>query len=338
MLFSPAIMALVLVSIIVTMMLLLASGFAIQVVRHWDIDSGSERQLVLERRTYLISTLVTWALAAELVSLLLFVYNAEAMSSQFVGAMCATGVLNVNEWGWPTLLTKIAVFFVGAVWLLLNSFDNKAYDYPLVRLKYLLLLLIVPLVLTEVVFQLRHFLNMNPNVITSCCGALFSADAEGVAGEISGIKPGNAMLAMYGTGLLVGVTGVWYGLTRRGGIMFALSAAAAFIMALVAIVSFVSLYIYEHPHHHCPFCILKSGYNYIGYLLYIPLFLGTALALGVGAISPWRQVPSLSAVVQRDAARLSWLATALFALFYLVATWAVYSSNLRMPEVWELWR
>jgi hypothetical protein len=337
MLLNPAIMALILVSVIVSMMLLLASGFAIQVVRHWDIDSGSERQLVLERRTYLISTLVTWALAAELVSLLLFVYNAEAMSSQFVGAMCATGVLNVNEWGWPTLLTKIAVFFIGAVWLMLNNFDNKAYDYPLVRLKYLLLLLIVPLVLTEVVFQLRHFLNMNPNVITSCCGALFSADAEGVAAEVSGIKPGNAMLALYGTGILVAVTGVWYGLTKRGGSLFAVAATAAFVMALVAIVSFVSLYIYEHPHHHCPFCILKAGHNYIGYLLYIPLFAGTALALGVGAISPWKQVPSLTAVVERDAGRLSWLATVLFGLFYLIATWAVYSSNLRMPEVWEMW-
>ena len=335
MLLNPAIMALILVSIVVTMMLLLAGGFAIQVVRHWDIDSGSERQLVLERRTYLISTLVTWAFAAELISLLLFVYNAEAMSSQFVGAMCATGVLNVNEWGWPTLLVKMAVFFIGAVWLILNSLDNKAYDYPLVRLKYLLLLLIVPLVLTEVVFQLRHFLNMDPDVITSCCGALFSADAEGVAAEISGVKPRTAMLALYGTGILVVATGIWYGVTKRGGSLFAVSGAAAFVMALVAIVSFVSLYVYEHPHHHCPFCILKAGHNYIGYLFYIPLFAATALALGVGAVSPWRVVPSLTTVVERDAGRRAWLATALFGLFYLVATWAVVSSNLRMPEVWQ---
>ncbi|MCP4127443.1 MAG: hypothetical protein GY753_10310, partial [Gammaproteobacteria bacterium] len=64
MLLNPAIMALILVSGVVALMLLLASGFAIQIVRHWDISSGSERQLLLERRTYLISTLVTWAFAA----------------------------------------------------------------------------------------------------------------------------------------------------------------------------------------------------------------------------------------------------------------------------------
>ncbi|MCP4127857.1 MAG: hypothetical protein GY753_12440 [Gammaproteobacteria bacterium] len=317
------------------MMLLLASGFAIQIVRHWDISSGSERQLLLERRTYLISTLVTWAFAAELVSLLLFIYNAESMSGQFVGAMCATGVLNVNEWGWPTMLVKIAVFFTGAVWLMLNSMDNKGYDYPLIRLKYLLLLLILPLVLAESLFQLRHFLNMDPDVITSCCGALFSADAQGVAAEISSVSPGTAMRAFYGSGVVVLVTGIWYGLTRRGGTLFAISGGAAFVVALVAIISFVSLYVYEHPHHHCPFCILKSGHNFIGYLLYIPLFVAAALALGIGAVSPWRVVPSLTVAVQRDMGRLAWLATGLFGLFYLIATWAVANSHLRMPEVWQ---
>jgi hypothetical protein len=334
-LLNPAIMALVLVSVVVSMLLLLASAFAIQIVRHWDISSGSERQLVLERRTYLISTLVGWAFAAELVSLLLFIYNAEAMSGQFVGAMCATGVLNVNQWGWPTMLVKIAIFFSGAVWLILNAIDNKGYDYPLVRLKYLLLLLIIPMVLAEFAFQLLHFLNLDPEIITSCCGSLFSADAQGVAAEVSAINPGTAMRALYLSGVLVMANGIWYGITRRGGTLMAVTGTVAFVVALAAIISFVSLYVYEHPHHHCPFCILKSGHNYIGYLLYLPLFAATALALGAGAVAPWRVVPSLAQVVPADTARLAWLATALYGLFYLVATWAVASSNLRMPEVWQ---
>ncbi len=334
-LLNPAIMALILVSALVSLMLLLAGGFALQIVRHWDMSSGSERQLLLERRTYLISTLVSWSFAAELVSLLLFIYNAEAMSGQFVGAMCATGVLNVNEWGWPTLLVKIAVFFSGAVWLILNNLDNKGYDYPLIRLKYLLLLFILPLVLAEFLFQLRHFLNLDPEVITSCCGSLFSAESQGVAAEMSAIDPGTAMRAFYGSGALVVANGIWYGLTRRGGSLLAITGGIAFVVALAAIISFVSLYIYEHPHHHCPFCILKSGHNYIGYLLYLPLFAAAALSLGVGAVYPWRVVPSLAAVVQRDTGSMAWLATGLFGLFYLVASLAVVSSNLRMLEVWQ---
>ncbi|MEZ5581200.1 MAG: hypothetical protein R3F40_18405 [Candidatus Competibacteraceae bacterium] len=67
-----------------------------RILRHWNIHSGSELQLRLERRTYLISTLLGFALGAELLSLLLFAQTAESLSGQFVGAMCATGVLNIN--------------------------------------------------------------------------------------------------------------------------------------------------------------------------------------------------------------------------------------------------
>ncbi len=327
-------MALILVSAVVTLMLLLASGFALQIIRCWDISSGSERQLALERRTYLISTLLSWVFASELLSLLLFIYNAESMSGQFVGAMCATGVLNVNVWGWPTLFVKMAIFFSGAAWLALNYLDSQGHDYPLVKLKYALLLLILPLVGSEFYMQLRHFTEMDPDIITSCCGALFSADAEGVAAEVSGLQPRTAMLAFYGTGVAAVGSGLWCGFRRNAGPLFAVLSTIAFVMALVAIVSFISLYIYEHPHHHCPFCILKSGHGYVGYFLYFPLFTATALALGAGMIAPWKKIPSLAEAVERDVPRLAWLALTLFSLFYLIATWVVVNSNLMMSEVW----
>ncbi len=52
--------------------------------------------------------------------------------------------------------------------------------------------------------------------------------------------------------------------------------------AIAGIISFVSLYVYEHPHHHCPFCLLKAEYGYQGYWLYIPLFVATACRPGSG--------------------------------------------------------
>jgi hypothetical protein len=171
-------------------------------------------------------------------------------------------------------------------------------------------------------------------VITSCCGALFSANAKGVAAEVSSLDPGSSMLALYGTGAAALASGLWCTLKRRGGPLFALAAALAFVTALAAIVSCVALYVYEHPHHHCPFCLLKQGHGYVGYLLYIPLFAATALAFGAGVTSPWRRIPSLSAAVERDARRLAGSATALFALFYLVTIWLVMRSHLVMAGVW----
>jgi hypothetical protein len=334
MIFNPSIMALILVSFMVSMMLILAAGFAIQILRFWNIDSGSERQLVLERRTYLISTLLIWAFSFELLSLLLFIYNAESMSGQFVGAMCATGVLNVNPWGWPTLFFKMALCFSSVAWLSLNYLDNRGYDYPLIRYKYALLLLLVPLVLTESVIQWFHFSEMNPNLITSCCGTLFSADAKGVAAEISAISPVNSMILLILSGVMVTISGIWVARIGRNGWLLSLSGFFAFCMALISVVSFISLYIYEHPHHHCPFCILKQGHDYIGYFLYIPLFLAMAFSVSTGAVSPWLNIPSLTKTVTKMVPVLSWLAVFFFIQFYLTAAWSIWQSNLTMMGVW----
>ena len=334
MLLNPSIMALILVSAVVSFMLLLSTGFSLKIVRHWDIHSGSEQQLQLERGTYLISTLLIFAFIAELVSLLLFIYNAEAMSSQFVGAMCATGVLNINAWGWPTLFLKIAIFFSGAVWLSLNYLDNQGHDYPLIKLKYALLLMITPLVIFEAFAQLRYFLALDPDIITSCCGALFTPESEGVAAEVSGLKPRTAVFALYASGVAAILSGSWYRWKQQGGLLFAATGTIAFIVAIAAIVSYVALYIYEHPHHHCPFCLLKSGHDFAGYFLYVPLFLATALALATGVSSPFRKIPSLKEAIEQDASRLSGLAIFAFAIFYALTTFYVMNSNLVMDGIW----
>ena len=334
MLLSPSILALILVSGVISFLLLLASIFAIKVVRYWDIGSGSELQLELERKTYLISTIVAYSFTAELVALLLFIYNAEQMSSQFVGAMCATGVLNINEYGWPTLYLKMALFFAGAVWLILNSVDSKARDYPLIRIKYGLLLLIAPLVFAEAITQFSYFVELNPDVITSCCGSLFTPEGEGVAAEVSGIEPSTAMYALIGSALALFAVGgftLWRG---QGGLTYSAINGLSFFIALAAIVSCIALYVYEHPHHHCPFCILKSGHDFVGYYLYIPLFIATAFGLGAGAIAPFRSHETLKQIVAVDSRRYIKISLVMMFCFYLVAAFAIGRSNLTMMEVW----
>jgi len=325
---------LILVSWVVVGMMLLATAFAVQVLRHWNIESGSELQLRMERRTYLISTIISFNFSAAILSLLLFIYNAEQLSSQFVGAMCATGVLNLNPYGWPTLYLKIAAFFAGAVWLGLNRIDNKVWDYPLVKAKYRLLLLILPLLVAEAMLQSVYFLQMTPDVITSCCGALFTPQGQGVAAEISGIRPANALLLLIAGAAAAMLSGGWYLRQRRGGLAFAAGNLAAFFTALLASVSFIALYIYEHPNHHCPFCILKAGHGFIGYYLYAPLFAATALALAASVSTSFRKIPNLGQIIAKENQRLVTLSMAFLLFFYAVAGYAVLTSNLTMSGVW----
>ncbi|MBU0621180.1 MAG: hypothetical protein KJ795_04985 [Gammaproteobacteria bacterium] len=328
MLFQPAIIALLLASAVSVLMLLAATPYAWQLVRRWDIASGSELQLVLERRTYLMSTLLSFVFATQLVALLLFVFNADKMAVMFVGAMCAVGTLNANAYGFPALISQIAVFFMAAVWLVLNHVDSRAYDYPLVRVKYRLLMGILPFVVLAFALQLIYFLNLKADVITSCCGSLFSSDAQTLVADASALPPQQGLWLFYTALLTVIAVAVQHARKLRAAYVVAAASAAAFVAALTGILSFVSLYVYEHPHHHCPFCLLKPEYDYQGYWLYLPLFVATAAGLGVGAIQPFARVPSLAAVVPQMSRRLAWIAALGFAFFTAVATYMVADSNL----------
>ena len=183
----------------------------------------------------------------------------------FVGAMCAVGTLNMNPYGFPALNAKILMFFLAVMWLAINHVDSRARDYPLVRIKYALLLLLTPLLL-----------------------------ASG----------------------------------RRSGAFVAIGAALGFVSAIAGTLSFISLYVYEHPHHHCPFCLLKPEYGYQGYLFYLPLFVATAAGLAAGALQLFARIASLRAIVPAFSRRLAAITSIGFLVATAVATAMILRSNL----------
>jgi hypothetical protein len=331
-LLHPQVLALLLISTLAAGALLLATPFALRVVRAWDLTSGSEAQVRLERGTYLVSTVVGLVLLAQTLSLGLFVFVTEGLSTQITGAMCATGTLNANAFGFPTLALKILLFFGAAAWLAVDRLDREGVDYPLVRRKYAFLVALTPLALAEAVLQSLYFARLSPEVITSCCGSLFSAEGAGVAAEVAALPAAPAMVAFYLAGTLVVALAARTWRSARGGVPLGIAAALAFAVALAGVVSFVSVYVYESPHHHCPFCLLKGGYDYLGYPLYAALFGGTACALGAGVSAPFAGVASLARAAPRHAARCAGGATVLLGAFYLLATWAVLRSNLVLFE------
>jgi hypothetical protein len=338
MIFQPAIIALLLSSAICVLALAASAPFAFEVIRRWDIRSGSERQLALERRTYLFSTLLSLVLVVQLASVLLFVFNAEKMSGMFVGAMCAVGTLNVNPWGFPALDAKIALFFLAAMWLAINHVDSRARDYPLVRVKYALLLLLAPLLAGTAWVEAQFFLELKADVITSCCGSMFSEGSKTLAAEASAMAPLPGMFLFYGaTGLAIAAASHQWAFGDgkkggRGGYLTAVTAAGAFAAGISGILAFVSLYVYEHPHHHCPFCILKPEYGYQGYALYLPLFVATAAGLAAGAVRPFAGVASLKAVIPPFSRRLAAIAGIGFLLTAAAATAMILRSNLVLLE------
>ena len=330
MFFQPSIIALLLASVVCLSALAIATPFAMELIRGWDIRSGSERQLTLERRTYVFSTLMAFVLSTQIAALLLFVFNADRMSVQFAGAMCAVGTLNVNPYGFPTLAAQTLVFFFAAGWLAINHADNLAPDYPLTRVKYGLLLGLLPLLAAAFVLQLSYFFGLEADVITSCCGSLFSREARTVSGELSGLPVVPAMTLFYGATAAASLAAGRQAITRRGAWLTAMTGMGAFAAGIAGIVSFVSLYVYEPPHHHCPFCLLKPEYAYQGYWLYVPLFGAAAASLCAGVLQPFARSPSLRERVPALGARLAGFAAVGFALFGIAATLMILRSRLTL--------
>jgi hypothetical protein len=95
------------------------------------------------------------------------------------------------------------------------------------------------------------------------------------------------------------------------------------LVALVSVVTFISVYIYQLPSHHCPFDMLQHHYHYIGYPLYISLFGACLLAMLPGLAIPLRRDPMLEWLI--EAQEKSWLRLALILLmiFMLLVSWPI---------------
>jgi hypothetical protein len=333
MIFHPAIVALLLTSGLVTLMVVYAAFFGVRILKNWDIASGSESQLTLERSTYLISTLLACAFAFQIISLFLFIYTADDLHTRFVGAMCAAGTLNVNPFGYPAFGLKIASCILGGLWLIMNYVDSRAHDYPLIRNKFILLLAIVPFAISETFFQTAYFLKLRPDIITSCCGSLFGSSRESLRGNLVALPAGPLMIAFYASLVLLTFTGFRFRVSGQGGPLFSLFAVTAFPVMALSLLSFISLYFYELPSHHCPFCILQREYGYVGYPLYGSLIGGAIFGGGVGLLLPFRRIRSLSGIVPDFSRKLALASVVLYLLFAAISIWKMATANLVLDIV-----
>ena len=327
MILNPAIIALITSSLLITAYAVYASVIGFQILGRWDIKSGSQGQLVLERKTYLISTLLAYLFGLSLFSLFLFIYTADHVHNLFVGAMCAAGSLNVNQYGYPALVIKIVNFFLCGIWLIINFADNKGLDYPLIRIKYKLLIVITTLLALETFLVINYFMALKPNVITSCCGTLFSTDAESIAAGLASLPSVPAKVLFYLSVVLTLRSGIHFLVTGKAARVFAYFSTWLFVFSFVAVISFISLYFYELPTHHCPFDLLQWEYDYIGYPLYLFLFSAGITGAGAGVIDRFKDASSLKSVIPGLQKRLCLFSMIGYTVFTLIATYPMIFSD-----------
>jgi hypothetical protein len=241
--------------------------------------------------------------------------------------MCAAGTLYVNACGYPALILKIVNFLLAGIWLILNYVDNKAYDYPIIRRKYLLLLIMTPFLLAETSLQTNYFLRLRPDVITSCCGTLFSAESANLTSELFKLPTIPVKIAFYLCIAFTVVSGIHFYRKGKGGYLFSSMSIMTFLVSIVSIITFISLYFYQLPTHHCPFCILQGEYGHIGYPLYLTLFSSAVFGIGTGALMPFRNVKSLTTILPSIQRRTTLLSVILLLIFSAIVTFRIVFSD-----------
>jgi len=257
------------------LLILLAVAFLVTVgmLRHWDFGSFSERQFALERRAYLVMTILLFVFVVKFFLLAYFVFTIDNLAVLVPGAMCGAGVISANDYGMNLLLVKLLLLFFLLLWMALNRYDLEAKQYPVFRQKLWLFVLIFLLVLGESGLDLAYFSHIDLKAPVSCCSALFG-QLEGANPLPFGLDIPRLLILFY---LLYAVQAVSLWLGQRWIVI--LSSVLFVLVAYYAVVYFFGTYVYALPTHKCPFCMLQAEYYFVGYLIWGTLFVGTYLSL-----------------------------------------------------------
>ena len=280
----------------------------IRVVRFWDQSADTPLQIRLESEIWLSSTLMEYGLFFQIFSLLLLVIAADSFASLLPGAMCATGSFLANDYGMKSLALKLVSVFLYGFWILIHRLDIRSPRYPLVRLKNVYLLLLCPLLITDVTLQTLYLQGLHPDIITSCCGVVFSKPDVSILGLSQSMASLSTVVVFYCGCLLLFIL-AWKRFPFSL-LLLAIGSALLFPAGLWIVTTFVSPYVYAMPHHRCPFCLLHTEYNFVGYPLFLSLYLASFSGMGVALLAAFRKQSDLEGVifVQQKSLRmvLSW--------------------------------
>jgi hypothetical protein len=279
MLLTPGILTLDILNILFLFFATVAFYFSVRIVLFYDANATTPLQYRLEKQSYLVATIIKFIFAIKIPLFIFFIFTLDNISTILPGAMCGAGVVNATQYGTPLLILKILNLYLFGYWIVLNSEDMKSQERKYLRLKFFVFIIAYFLLLSEIIFQMVMFFSIDVKSVVDCCGAIFSTTNGTYMAEVLGMKP------LYMLGMFYGIySAMFISYLLKNRYIFSLLNLLYLIIALISLIAFFGTYIYELPTHHCPFCLLQKDYDYIGYFLYITLFIGTFYGLITGLI------------------------------------------------------
>ena len=280
MLLTPEILTLDILNILFLLFATVAFFFSVKILLQYKADETTSLQYKLEKQSYLVATIIKFIFAIKIPLFIFFIFTLDKISTVLPGAMCGAGVVNATQYGTPLIMLKILNLYLFGYWIVLNNEDMKLEDRRYLKLKFFIFSFAYILLLIEIILQMSMFFSIDVNSVVDCCGSIYSTTSGTYMADIIGAKPLYLLTLFYGIYLLIIVAYI-----AKNRYFYSIFNLLFMIIALISLIGFFGTYIYELPTHHCPFCMLQKDYHYVGYFLYIFLFVGTFYGIIVGLIA-----------------------------------------------------
>jgi len=223
-------------------------------------ETGLEERDDLEKRIYLVITLMAVGLSLRLVLVPLWFLTLGSLVPHVPGAMCLAGIHMLDApWSFVATVLKLVVPLVYCYWLVLNVLDRRVARQPLLGLKLVLLVPIALLVIVESGMDFHFIASVEPRTV-SCCSSLFDKPVTELGRAVSSNTP----FWVWGfAGLGAATIGLSAVVARRPAVswrvwlvMAALGTMAVFPLAIHSRLSSLLL---NTPRHHCVFCVIQMS-------------------------------------------------------------------------------
>jgi len=278
-LLTPEVLTITILNAVILIFAIIAFYFSVKILLKYNPVLTTPKQYQMQMQSYLVATIIKFILYVKIPLFVFFIFTLDKIATILPGAMCGAGVVNATEYGTRLLMLKIVNLYLFSFWIVLHHEDMKSEEQKYLKTKFFIFTIAFVLLLTEIFLQNLMFYSIDVNSVVDCCGAIFSTTDGSYLSKLLNIKPVFLLSIFYGIYLLMMAM---YFLKNK--YLFALFNLFFIISALVTLIAFFGTYIYELPTHHCPFCFLQKEYHYIGYILYLTLFIGTFEGLIVGFI------------------------------------------------------
>ncbi|UCM99384.1 hypothetical protein LCX93_07515 [Sulfurimonas sp. SWIR-19] len=279
MLLTPEVLTIDILNLLFVVFATLAFYYSVKILYRYDRNATTPLQYNLEKQSYLVSVVIKFIFYTKVVLFIFFIFTLDDISNILPGAMCGAGVVNATQYGTYLLILKVINLYIFAYWLVLNSEDMKSEQQIYLQLKLKVYLFAYFLLILEIGLESLMFLSIDTKSVVDCCGAIFSTTDGTYMAHLLSINPIMLLGSFYALFAFIVFA---YKIKNR--YLFSLMNLLFVIAALVSLIGFFGTYIYELPTHHCPFCLLQKDYNYVGYLLYIFLFIGTFFGIVLGLV------------------------------------------------------